>query len=182
MPGDLLSKQRGEQMIANHGNMTSRSDRQRTERTTLFQTHTGLVTMMWLQTSQVKFICTDRYHIQCLKGLCWAKTVTVPDPGSPKFSKKDKKNPLQKHKTKLKRVVEGERVATVEKCKHNIVIINQHIHTELTCIQFTMYCMHLNYIQVHAGSHSQAEHTFTLFALLWLDVETGVHMVAFRLM
>lgn len=48
MPSDLFSKQRGEQLIANHENMKGQADGQCRERATVIQTHTGLITMMQL--------------------------------------------------------------------------------------------------------------------------------------
>ena len=126
MPGDLFSKQRGEQIIANHGNMTRRADGQHVERTALTQTHTR-ASELWCSCKQVKsglFVQT-RYHIQCLKGLCRPTTATALDSDSPNFSKEDKENPSQKtwritkHKKRRGR-------ARVGKFKESSFLCGQH--------------------------------------------------------
>ncbi len=53
----------------------------------------------------------------------------------------------------------------------------QHMHTQWTYTQFTLYCTH-----TYAVRRTQAQRKFTPFVLLWLDRETGVYMVAFGLM
>lgn len=78
MPGDLFSKQRGEQIIANHGKATRRADGRRTERTARIQTRPGLVTTAELQTSQDKFICADGDHTQCPAAVFWPRLGRIP--------------------------------------------------------------------------------------------------------